>query len=110
MRLNKVPTQEHLSRRLFEGTSFLISQEPRIENWYLQIAYEVGVLGLVLYLAAFTGLLGEFVRDRKNPFAIGLLSATVGILIVNLFLHAWADSTLVLIMFSLYGLYRGKTA
>ena len=93
------------------GPASFQSEAPVIsENWYLQIAYEVGVLGLVLYLAAFTGLLGEFVRDRKNPFAIGLLSATVGILIVNLFLHAWADSTLVLIMFALYGLYRGKKA
>ena len=92
------------------GPASYQSEAPVIsENWYLQIAYEVGIIGLLLYLAGFTGLLGEFARDRKNPLATALLSATLGILIINLFLHAWADSTLVLVMFTLYGLYRGKT-
>lgn len=79
------------------------------ENWYLQIAYEVGILGLILYIFGFTAILGEFFRDRKNPLATALFSATVAILVVSLFLHAWTDSTLVLITFALYGLYRGKT-
>lgn len=92
------------------GPASYQSEAPVIsENWYLQIAYEIGILGLLLYLVGFTGLLGEFIRDRNNPLAVALFSATVGILVINLFLHAWADSTLVLIMFTLYGLYRGKT-
>jgi O-antigen ligase len=92
------------------GPASYQSSSPVIsENWYLQIAYEIGVIGLMLYIAAFTGLLGEFIRDHKNPLATALFSATAGILVINLFLHAWADSTLVLIMFSLYGLYKGKT-
>lgn len=93
------------------GPASFQSDKPVIsENWYLQIAYEIGLLGLLLYLVVFTGLLSEFFRDRKNPLAVALFSATIGILIINMFLHAWADSTLVLIMFGLYGLYRGRNA
>lgn len=91
------------------GPASFKSAKPVIpENWYLQIAYEIGVIGLLLYIMVFAGLMGEFIRDLKNPMAASLLAATIGILIVNLFLQAWADSTLVLITFALYGIYRSK--
>ena len=78
------------------------------ENWFLQIAYEIGVIGLVLYLLAFAALLGDFIRNRKNPFPASLFGLTCGVLVASLFLHSWADSTLVLVVFSLYGLYKGQ--
>lgn len=78
------------------------------ENWFLQIAYEIGVVGLALYIVAFACMLGEFLRDRQDIIAIGLFATTSAILVANLFLHAWADSTLALVMFTLYGLYRGQ--
>lgn len=80
------------------------------ENWYLQIAYEIGVIGLLLYIFAFAGLLGDFIRHRKSILAASLFALTCGILVANLFLHSWADSTLALLVFSLYGLYKGQTA
>ncbi len=89
----------------FKGTHPVI-----IENWYLQIAYEIGLVGLLLYIIAFAGLLAGMLRDRNNPLAVSLFGATVGILVMSLFLHTWADSTLVLIMFALYGLYKGRSA
>lgn len=93
------------------GPASFQSTNPFItENWYLQIAYEVGLIGLLLYICAFTGLMGDFYRNRTNPLAISLFSVTVGILVVNLFLHSWADSTLALIMFTLYGLYKGRNS
>jgi hypothetical protein len=92
------------------GPASFRSDRPVIpENWYLQIGYEIGVIGLLLYILAFAGLMGEFIRDLKNPMAASLLAATIGILVVNLFLQAWADSTLVLITFALYGIYRSKS-
>ncbi len=78
------------------------------ENWFLQIAYEIGVLGLLLYIFAFAALLGDFIRNRSNPLAVSLFSATVGILTINIFLQAWGDSTLVLIGFALYGIYKSR--
>ncbi len=89
--------------------SFQTSQPVIPENWYLQIAYEVGIIGLVLYILAFAGLLGDFIRRRNLPFPASLFAITCGILVSNLFLHTWADSTLVLIVFALYGLYKGQT-
>lgn len=80
------------------------------ENWFLQIAYEIGIIGLLLYIFAFAALLGDFIRNRSNPLAASLFSATVGILVINVFLQAWADSTLVLCMFALYGIYKSKSS
>lgn len=78
------------------------------ENWYLQIAYEIGIVGLVLYILAFAGLMGDFIRNRQDWLASGLFAITCGVLVSNLFLHAWADSTLALVLFILYGLYKGQ--
>jgi len=91
------------------GPASFRSDNPIIpENWYLQIAYEVGMAGLLLYIFAFAALLGDFIRNRSNNLAIALFSITVGVLVINIFLQAWADSTLVLMMFALYGIYRSK--
>lgn len=91
------------------GPASFRSEKPVIpENWYLQIAYEIGVIGLILYILVFAGLIREFIKDINSPLAASLLAATIGILVVNLFLQAWADSTLVLIMFALYGAYRSQ--
>lgn len=93
------------------GPASFQSPKPIIpENWYLQVAYEVGIIGLILYILAFAGLLGDFIRHRRFPLPASLFALTCGILVSNLFLHAWADSTVVLIAFSLYGLYKGQSA
>ena len=92
------------------GPASFRSANPIIpENWYLQIAYEIGILGLMIYLFAFAALLGDFIRKRSNALAVSLFAATVGVLIVNLFLQTWADSTLALIVFTLYGIYKSRS-
>ena len=91
------------------GPASFKSDNPIIpENWYLQIAYEIGVFGLLLYVFAFAALLGEMLRDRNNPLAASLFAATAGILTINIFLQAWGDSTLVLVTFALYGIYKSR--
>ena len=91
------------------GPASLKSTKPLIsENWYLQIAYEVGIIGLILYLLAFTSLLRDFYKRIDEPLAVALFAATAGILVANLFLHTWADSTLSLMMFALYGIFKAN--
>lgn len=90
--------------------SFQSSKPVITENWYLQIAYEVGIFGLLLYLFAFGSLLLDFYKNRNSALASSLFAATIGILVANLFLHTWADGTLSLLGFSLYGLYKGGKA
>jgi O-antigen ligase len=91
------------------GPASFRSENPIIpENWFLQIGYEIGIAGLLLYIFAFAALLGEFIRNRSNNLAITLFSITAGVLVINIFLQAWADSTLALMMFALYGIYRSN--
>lgn len=64
------------------------------ENYYLQVALEVGVMGLLLFvvIVVATGL--ALMRiPASNNLAIPLLSALVGWSFINLLLHGWADST-----------------
>jgi O-antigen ligase len=107
-------TQEIIEKPFGHGlgsagpASFQAERSVIPENWYLQIAYEIGVIGLMLYICAFAFLLGDFWRHRADPLAAALFAATVGVLVTNLFLHALADSSLSLILFGLYGIYKRR--
>ncbi len=91
------------------GPSSFKADNPVIpENWYLQIAYEIGLAGLLLYILAFASLTRDFVRNKSDLLASSLLAATLAILVMNLFLQTWADSTLVLMMFALYGIFKAN--
>ncbi|TXG76157.1 O-antigen ligase domain-containing protein [Patescibacteria group bacterium] len=76
------------------------------ENWYVQILLELGWFGVV----AFGLLLIELIRrwwlsnDRVSKV---LLAGSVGILLANLFLHTYADSTLAILSWTLFGLSYG---
>ncbi len=81
------------------------------ENWYLQIAVELGVVGLVMFLV-FIGLcifeLGQKIRQKPDSVRIALLGVILGLSVTNLFLHSWADATLGLIIFILLGIELGQ--
>lgn len=80
------------------------------ENWYLQIAIEVGLIGLGLMLL----LLAHIVRRVRqleiySPLRIGYVGAVLGVMVSALFLHSLADSTLAIILFGVGGLlYAAK--
>lgn len=77
------------------------------ENYFIQLAQEVGWIGLALFLAT-TGLVAyELWARRPDPLALGLLAALAGICVVNLFSHAWADDTLAYFWWGLAGLAIG---
>jgi hypothetical protein len=66
-------------------------EQPRIaENYYIQIAQEVSVLGVILFI----GLLGVIIRRLQitRPKAnLPLVSAVLGLSAVAMLLHTWAD-------------------
>ncbi len=74
------------------------------ENYYVQIAQEIGLLGVVLFilinLFLFQGL--WFRRHRALPTI--LMASFVGISLVNLISHAWADDTLGLVWWGFAGI------
>jgi hypothetical protein len=78
---------------------------PRIaENYYIQIAQEVGVLGLGLFMAVTIGVGTALWRRRTDQLAIILLASLAGILFINLISHAWTDDTISLLWWGLAGI------
>jgi len=64
------------------------------ENYYIQVAQEVGVLGLVLFLSFILLVALQLYAHKNDRLALALLASLVGISVANLFLHVWADDTL----------------
>lgn len=74
------------------------------ENYYLQLGQEIGVIGLVIFLAINCLVAIELWRRRTDNLARILLASLVGISFINLLSHAWADDTLSLLWWGLAGI------
>jgi O-antigen ligase len=92
------------------GTSGLVTlrfgHRSLSENWYLQIALEMGVLGLAVFIAimvVFIRSIYRLYRDNKDNFikgaSLGILLSFICFSAVGLFLHAWGDNTVVALTF-----------
>lgn len=81
------------------------------ENWYLQIAIEIGLVGLALVLV-FLGLNAvELLRDavsQKNLASLSLFASLIGLIGTNMFLHSFSDSTLAIVFFAMMGIQHGR--
>ncbi len=78
------------------------------ENYYVQVAQEVGLFGLILFMAILY-LVGRRlwrVASAKNAsmLALGLFASFWGIAVINLLLHGWADDPNALVWWGLAGL------
>lgn len=74
------------------------------ENYYIQIAQEVGFIGLGLYLLLSLVVVRELWIRRSNAMSAVLLALFAGITAINMVSHAWADDTLSLIWWGLAGI------
>lgn len=77
------------------------------ENYYVQIAQEVGLLGLVLFVAICTLVIRSIVR-RSGLLPAVLVASFAGISLINVFLHGWADDPTALTWWALAGLYMKR--
>jgi hypothetical protein len=79
-----------------------------IENYYLQLAYETGVLGLLVFVVFGTTTAIELARrSAKIPLAAACLAALVGISVTSLFLPSWTDSSTSLVFWTAAGAVIG---
>lgn len=79
-------------------------RQPRIaENYFVQIAQETGLLGLGLFVAINLSVGRRLWRRRGQVVPDMLLASLIGISVVNLLSHAWADDTLCYIWWGLAG-------
>jgi hypothetical protein len=71
-----------------------------IENYYLQIGYEMGLLAIAVFGFIVVALVLSLIREGTAvPLALPVAAAFIGISIVALVLPAWVDSTTALIAF-----------
>lgn len=73
------------------------------ENWYLQIAVEMGVMGGLLFIAI-CFLLITHVSTQGSWYAKGILLSFVGVCIAGLFTHSFEETTTALLLFGLLGM------
>lgn len=67
-------------------------EQPRIaENYYVQIAQEVGILGLLLFISIVVLSLRQVLLMKNVPYSKSFFAGFVGVSVVALFLHTWAD-------------------
>jgi hypothetical protein len=80
-----------------------------IENYYLDIAYQVGWIGMLLFLSiiGYTGLL---LYRLKSKVAYSLLAGLVGVSIIGLFWPVWISETVALTWWGLAGIVIGVQA
>ncbi len=73
------------------------------ENYFLQIGQEVGVVGMVLFIAINVLVIKQLWERRADVLARILLAALAGLTFVNLLSHAWADDTISYLWWGLAG-------
>lgn len=61
------------------------------ENYYLQIANEVGLLGLFLFLVILLLVAYGLYRRRAYVLSVALLAAFVGLAMTNMLVHIWSN-------------------
>lgn len=74
------------------------------ENYYLQIAYEVGLAGAVLFLTFIAYLINLLWTKKEDLVTQGLIVGFVGLAFMNLLIHGWANEALAASWFILAGL------
>jgi hypothetical protein len=87
------------------GPASVYNNDVRIsENYYLQIAQELGWAGMILFIAINYLVACELWRRRSDLLVQILLASLVGITFINLLSHAWTDDTLAYLWWGLTGI------
>lgn len=73
------------------------------ENFYLQIGQELGIVGLGLFIAVIFTIGHRLWRRRADILPRVFLASLIGLSVVNLTLHTWADDTLAYVFFGAVG-------
>lgn len=74
------------------------------ENYFLQIAYEVGVFGFIVFATLLYMIVKNLWEKRKEPLVRVLLASFVGLVFANLLFHTWANEAVAISWFMLTGI------
>ncbi|MCA9332291.1 O-antigen ligase family protein, partial [Candidatus Saccharibacteria bacterium] len=79
------------------------------ENYYLQIATEAGVIGLVIFVSILILVaINLYNLTEKDWLAIALLASLVGLGITNFLVHIWSNEAVAYTWWGLAGLVTSK--
>ncbi len=80
-------------------------RETRIaENYFIQIGQETGIIGMALFILINLGVGYLLWSRRSDPLALSLFASLIGLTLVNMLSHAWADDTLAYVWWGLAGI------
>jgi hypothetical protein len=81
---------------------------PRIsEDYFIQIAQETGIIGVILF-GIISVLVGSRLWSRRRELLpCALLASFIGMNVINLFLHGWADDPTAMTWWGVAGLFIG---
>lgn len=80
-------------------------KETRIaENYFIQIGQETGLIGMFLFILINIGVGYLLWSRRADPLALSLFASLIGLTLVNMLSHAWADDTLAYVWWGLAGI------
>lgn len=77
------------------------------ENYYLQIAEQYGVIGVLLWFGIVGVIVSRIWPHRRNEIGGVWLAALVGYLLIGVLLHVFADEPLALVWFVIAGVLIG---
>lgn len=80
-----------------------------IENFYLQLGYEIGLLAIVLFVFCVGALVWSLLKlHGRPPLAVATAATIIGISVVAIVLPAWVDSTTALVVWITAGAATGS--
>jgi hypothetical protein len=95
------------------GTAGIVSiQSPNgrlTENYYVQISYEVGIIGLVLFLSIW-GCILYVLQKQKGILASSLLASAIAYLALSMLMHLWTNEAVASQWWILTGICLGLNA
>lgn len=81
------------------------------ENYYLQMAHELGVLGLVIFVTILSVVGMMLYRlSGTNALALGMFASFIGLAATNFLVHIWANEAVAYTWWGLAGILLAKQA
>ncbi len=74
------------------------------ENYYLQIAVEVGIVGLILFIVILALITRNLWIQRVDLYPVALMASFAGLAVTNLLVHIWSNEAVAYTWWGLAGL------
>jgi hypothetical protein len=90
------------------GPASYYGENPSIsENYYVQIAEEIGVGGLALWLILYVYIFHKLYQRKQHKYVQVVLFSGLGLSTIGFMLHVWADGPLAILWWGLAGIALG---